>query len=380
MAERSSELDDYTAGSRSTSDDSENVGLEIGAPTTYATTALGGYPNDADRTDASDDRDTTASEEPEEIRAEIEKTRSDMSETINAIQEKLTFSNISEQVKEEVSEHITSAVETARDAVYGATLGKVENFMAKLKRNVNDLAGDYGPVVTDAGTTVVRAARNNPLPMALIGLGIGMLLMNNRRSASRVSSYRYSEGYDEDTELGYDYSNQSGRRSRGRSSSSGIGLKSTTGAATRALGKVGDVAGSAYEGVSNVAGTAYSGVTTAASTAYEGVGSVANTAYEGVGSLGTHVKDAASWTQDTYSRQLEENPLAVGAVALALGAIVGLSLPSTQIEGQYMGEARENLLQKAQDAAGGLIDKAQQFAGDVTNSVKEEAKAQGFTA
>src|SRR5215213_10520733 len=61
-----------------------------------------------------------APEETEHLRAQIEETRSQMGETIDAIQERLSFQNISEQVKEQVSEQISSAYEAAKDTVYDA--------------------------------------------------------------------------------------------------------------------------------------------------------------------------------------------------------------------------------------------------------------------
>ncbi|MBA2605389.1 MAG: DUF3618 domain-containing protein, partial [Acidobacteria bacterium] len=86
-----------------------------------------------------EERDTdvnleSSSDEPEEIKAQIEETRSQMSETINAIEEKFNFSKISEQVKEGVSEQITNALDTAKDAVYDATIGKAENIMQSVSK------------------------------------------------------------------------------------------------------------------------------------------------------------------------------------------------------------------------------------------------------
>ena len=69
--------------------------------------------------DSSDDRDRSsdleladgaseddASDETEQIKSQIEETRSQLGETIDAIQDRLSFSNISEQV----SEHVNNAV------------------------------------------------------------------------------------------------------------------------------------------------------------------------------------------------------------------------------------------------------------------------------
>ena len=49
---------------------------------------------------------------------------------------------------------------------------------------------------------------------------------------------------------------------------------------------------------------------------------------------------------------LEENPLAIGAVAVAIGAAVGLSLPSSPIEDEWMGDAMERLLRPGDDGQG----------------------------
>ena len=71
-----------------------------------------------------------APEDTEQIKAQIEATRNQMGETIDAIQERLSFSNISEQV----SETVNNAIESAKDTAYDATIGKAVNFM----KNVGD--------------------------------------------------------------------------------------------------------------------------------------------------------------------------------------------------------------------------------------------------
>ena len=66
-----------------------------------------------EKLDAAPDTDE-ATPETEQIRGQIEETRRGMGETIDAIQEKLSFSNISEQVKDQVSEQIGSAVHSVK--------------------------------------------------------------------------------------------------------------------------------------------------------------------------------------------------------------------------------------------------------------------------
>jgi ElaB/YqjD/DUF883 family membrane-anchored ribosome-binding protein len=222
-----------------------------------------------------------------------------------------------------------------------------------------------------ADTGIVETVRRNPLPFALIGLGVGMLaLQSRRRTTTRLSSPSYSYDYDAGNynEGDYDYDGDTGHRT-GRGGSTRSTLKS----ATRT---VGGAASTAVGGVSTAASTAYSGVSTAASTAYQGLASAADSAYDGIGTVGTQARQIAGTAQDQYEYYLEENPLAVGAVALAVGAAVGFMIPATQTEGELMGEYRDSLVEKAGDVARGALDKVQQVAGEVSRTVQEQAGSQ----
>lgn len=352
MDQRPGELDDTNKDVTTGGDKMEGEALTVRSETAV---------DAADRDEAANADLTT--EEPEEILEQIEQTRSSMSETIDAIQEKLSFANISEQVKENVSEHISSAVETAKDAVFGATFKKAENFMQTVTRGLSDLTESAG----DAGTQVVETAKRNPVPFALIGLGVGLLLFQNNKSKTVKRNFRYEN----DT----DYTSYSSSRASSRSSKTMLSQagKSVSGALGSAKDTVGGVAGSAYEGVSSAASSAASGVTGAASSAYEGASSL-------VSSTGKQATEVARKVQRQYEDTLEENPLAIGAVALALGAVVGLAIPVTEYENQWMGETKDNLVNQVQDAARGAIERVQEVAGEVTKQVKDQAQTQGGAA
>ena len=111
-----------------------------------------------------------------------------------------------------------------------------------------------------------------------------------------------------------------------------------------------------------------------------------------------------------FKRLLDANPLAVGLVALAIGALIGLLLPETQKENELMGPKRDELLGQgrqvvedlthrveavaetakgaATEAFGKARDAASEALGEATTaakeavteavaSVKEEVKHQG---
>jgi hypothetical protein len=173
MAEKSSELDRIN--------EPDAVSTTAGASQdSYLATRDSDTSLSNDRlTDGVVDSDETT-DETEQIREKIEETRSNMSETIDAIQEKLSISNISEQVKEQVSEHISSAVEAAKDSVYDATIGKVGEFMKTVGREFSK---------TDAG----KVAKDNPVPLLLIGLGVGLLAYQGMYGSKSRRTYRYDE-------------------------------------------------------------------------------------------------------------------------------------------------------------------------------------------
>jgi len=343
--------------------------------------------------DAETDTDD-ATDETEQIREQIEETRRGMSETIDAIQEKLSFSNISEQVKDQVSEQIGSAVHSVKDAA----MEKVGDFMQVFNKGIKEIGK----------SDIVKTAKENPMILSLVGLGVGALLVNSLMGKKKKrSSYRYDYRYNsddnaDDVRYSSDYrrelkSSKSGEptfeTTRGKSSGEENSIRgyvssgsvtqppppppkpnaansvydSVSSAAGTAYGGVSGVAATAYDGVSSVAGTAYEGVSSVASKTYEGVGSAAGFAYDKAGDLGGQVKES-------YDYYIEENPLAVGAVALAVGAALGFAIPLTEAENEYMGEMRDNFFEKAQATAQDAIGTVKQMAGDAQKTIVEEVK------
>jgi len=293
--------------------------------------------------DAEGSYDLSSDEAPEDthqIKAQIEQTRSQMGETIDAIQERLSLSNISEQV----SDTVNSAIETAKDTAYDATIGKAVSFM----KNVGDGVSQSG---------AFRSVKNNPLPFALIGLGAGLLAYQSYsgKGSRRGDGRMYRKNF---------YGDQSREANYARTGSTDRGLGDKAG---RALEGVSSTANSALESVSSSANAAYDSVTGAVTNAYSGAEEFAHRAYDRAGEFGTRA-------YEKYDQYLEQNPLALGAVAVAVGAAVGFSIPSTTYEGEVMGEARENLMNRVQDAAGSLVDKAKQVASEAGQTIKEETQ------
>ena len=102
-----------------------------------------------------------------EIRAEIEQAREDLSETVEAIQEKLRPSNI-------VASAATATSERVKDMAHSAA----------------DTAGDWWE--TSGGNGLVERLRNNPVPAFLATVGLAWLAFSDgQRRPSRSMRSRY---------------------------------------------------------------------------------------------------------------------------------------------------------------------------------------------
>jgi ElaB/YqjD/DUF883 family membrane-anchored ribosome-binding protein len=102
-------------------------------------------------------------ENSEAIRADIERTRGRMSEKIDRIQEQLSPENLKQQ-----------AQETVRGVVQDSTTALTDY----VKANSNEMVSG-----------LVDAVKHNPIPAALIGLGVGWLLIESMGQNDSGSSY-----------------------------------------------------------------------------------------------------------------------------------------------------------------------------------------------
>lgn len=331
-------------------------------------------------------------------REQIEETRAHMGETIDAIKEKLSPSTLIAEAKESLSEaasetahQVTEAVvdkaksvaATATEAVHTATdyvSEKVAPVMETAKEKlapVMETARHAGSTAKDAGGAVVETIRMNPLPAALIGIGIGWLFMSARRQHSDHHAvpnrpFDSYEGYDGNSDLYRNAQRETGR----------LTAYNDTGDSPTA--KVKESLHQAGESVSHLARDTKEKVT-----------DLAHGAKDKVSDIAVATKDKASATYSSLDTWVHDNPLAAGACALLFGAAVGLAIPATRKENEWFGPTRDELAHKAAEKAHDVVDKVQHVAqaavgtaktvmsdatNQIKNEVKEEARSQGLTA
>ncbi|MFC7054164.1 DUF3618 domain-containing protein [Hansschlegelia quercus] len=152
-------------------------------------------------------------------------------------------------------------------------------------------------------------ARDNPLPVLLIGAGLAWLMSGRKPAAGPSLGALHGGGV--------------------RTAHDARDLTSSAAAA------VGDAMSSASAGMRDALGAGKSGV--------EGVGakvgSLASSAGDTLQTGGARIGDAVSELQ----RLCTENPIAVGAIGLAIGAALGAALPGTETENRLMGSEADEL-------------------------------------
>ena len=260
-------------------------------------------------------------DEADLLKADIEDTRAEMGQTINEIQARLSPEHIIEQVK---------------GSVRDATIGKVEKAMNKVGEKISDVAdpaldamGRAGTVIKETGSSVTQTIWQNPIPAALIGLGLGMLVVKKWQAAdSRAPRFR---AY--------------GSRSEGNLS------EIEEHAPTMPYASNQESQSAVRSAFDQTKGTARD---------------LASSARDSLTDIGERTTEGTLRVSRGLQRLARENPLAVGAVAVAVGAAVGLAVPATQLEEDYMGEASEKLRDKTRQVVRETMDKVEVAAKQAT--------------
>lgn len=363
------------------------------------------------------------SDETQEIRDQIERTREGMGRTIDELQERLSPQNV---------------VQQAKDSVHDATVGRMKDMVSTAGETARDAASDVAERVQDTASMIADEARSHPVTTALIGAGIVWLLsstsMFQRRSheqdgldpyggtqddmsrrAQRVGrsgpgatyangpiTYRTASFQgDDDMANGYGQGGWTDvlrdhpvptalaaigigylvmqRDSGGRASGHGRANRKQS---LRTRPGTWDQEYRTRQDTRGYGDAAYA----AASDAREAVGDLGEKVSEwggqlsdGVRSAGAQARETASefsddvqerWqtvrrrTSSEFEEWMDENPLAVGAAALAAGLALGFSTPRTRFEDEYIGPTRD-----------ALVERTSEVAEDAAEEVKERVKS-----
>ena len=212
--------------------------------------------------------------------------------------------------------------------------------------------------ISEKGSDFVRdlsnAARKNPLSAALIGMGV-LWLFTGSRPVERAGELVRHAGFD----------------------------------------RIPDATGNAFEAARSTLRSGADSIGERVTSARDALGDGSADALDSATRLGRNYVDAASdYTRfipgssvemlDTVRSNLSDlfraQPLALGAIGLAIGAGIAAALPPSEVEAAYLGETSDTVKAKAAEFAAEQTARATTVAEVVMGAVTEEARKEGLTA
>jgi Protein of unknown function (DUF3618) len=244
---------------------------------------------------------------PEEIQRDIERTRTQMGETIETIRQKMSP---------------------------GELLDQALDYFKK-----------SGPsqFTSNLGETV----KENPVPVTLIGLGIGWLMVAGSRE-SHPSRTWATTSHTRD---------KMGAAASGAVDKAGQmmqGARERTGAARERMGEAGARMGEMAAGARSQMG-------------------------EAAARMSHQVRSQSAQARDTFNYLRDEQPLILGVLGFALGAAFGAGLPPTRREDELMGEMRDEAMHRAREVGAEQVEKAKHVASAASEAATKQADKEGIS-
>jgi Protein of unknown function (DUF3618) len=256
-----------------------------------------------------------AGKSPEQIESDIAETRAGLGEILDAIERQLAPRHLLER-----------GIDMVKDTMSGEPGGLGETL------------------------------RSHPVPLALIGMGVGWLLI------SSTGGGRLGEVGGALKERASDAAGQM------REAMAGWG----GGEAESAAHYPTDPAGYAY--ARQKSGEAMEQARRAAAEAGGRIGETLERGRSAGEAAWRQARGYAGGAGDRFSALLQEHPLAVGALGLLAGAVVALLLPKSAIEERVTGEAGEALRERAADLGREAAERARQVAERTVDAAGEAVK------
>ncbi len=281
---------------------------------------------------------------------------------------------------------------------------------------VDDLMGYFrGSEGADFGRSLLDSVRANPIPAAVTGIGLAWLMASNPRAGQAPASFGGGLGGPGATP-GADWNNFDATTARLRGAEQGVsrhpgeaehdytyrldqarghavGLSRNADETTQSFGqRIRDALANTQRSATQGAHDLRDQVSGSASAAGDAVGSLGAAAQGMAQSVGSTVQDAARQAGDALAQRgqtagkaggnlvaaLTENPVLLGVLGLAAGAVLGALLPQSDQEEAALG----GIAGQARDTVSGLAKEAMQRGSSVAQTVidkgSESAKAHGL--
>ncbi len=231
------------------------------------------------------------------------------------------------------------------------------------KLNPDELANDAWSYFRSSGggeftSNLGAVIKNNPVPATLIGVGLAWLMMSGRSGSARPSDFSRSRDYGK-----FGSTASSDKVAERMSQSSGSDDES------------GGAVSSARDKVSGAAHWAGSGVASMTDQGQDRSQQLS----QGASRMGAAGRQQAERAKSVFDRMINEQPLVLGAIGVAVGAMLAAGLPETQAENEMMGEKRDELMSRAKEKGQEQLGKARQVAESARDAAQQQAEREGVT-
>lgn len=298
-------------------------------------------------------------ESPAEIEQEIARTRARLGSTLDAIEDRLS------------PEHL------------------MEQGMAYLREE----AGEWGAEIGDF-------MRRNPIPVAVLGVGIGLVAYSAMRprqvdwddefGAGPEGLYGpahagYGDPYSPDQGSGEEFRvtrsrGAAGMRGKSGGDDAGSGMMDRVSEMGSRLGSraqdMRDTISEHASGYADEASSRLGDLWNRASDLADSARELAEHARERVAGIAGDTRESVGRIQTEVVRTAEERPLLLGAIGLGAGLLIGLCLPSTRAEARTLGRRRDELVEGVRQAGAerlhGVVEAVRHAGEAVLDQVKEE--------
>jgi len=218
--------------------------------------------------------------EPQVIEREIDATRADMRATLEALERRFSF-----------------------DRLVDMTVGRIRA-----------RGGEFAGNLTDAAT-------QNPMPLLLTSIGLGWMMLMSRRGSRGGNATPYENQWKDQS-----------------ADDRGGALRERAG---RAADQVHGAMDSTRETLKQAADSTRETWRQAADSSRETIEQTAESVRSGATRAVEITREQAGMARERVDRLLHEQPLMLGALGLAAGAIIGALLPTSEQEDRYLGEMRD---------------------------------------
>ncbi|WP_119678970.1 hypothetical protein [Indioceanicola profundi] len=206
--------------------------------------------------------------------------------------------------------------------------------------------------------------KDNKLPLALIGLGIGWMLLSSARETEMYQQYSHqmsdrTRGLRQRARSTFDDYRNRAESAVGRSS----GDKGSGSSTDAGYDRIAD-----YDARQDYASNSGSGSSWRSGMS-ERYGHVTDRAR----GMGRNTSMRARQVGRSFWDMVDEHPLAVGLMGVALGAAMGASLPATETEDEWLGDYRDRTMDQ-------LWSRGQETARQATDVAKEAVSAGAHAA